>query len=123
MACSGLSDMAAGVKVCGAALALAWAFAAGVAQAQSGPGPIEATTAAGEKVRLLPDGRWEWVDGQKAAMQRAERAVEAKRQQEVREAELKRERAAQGGGLLGLGRTIYEGDRDYNRGTLNPKMR
>ena len=36
---------------------------------------------------------------------------------------LRRERNAQGGGLLGLGRTVYEGDKDYNRGTLNPKMR
>lgn len=109
------------VRAYATALALACGIAAGFACAQSAP--IEATTAAGEKVRLLPDGRWEWVDGQKAAVQRTERAVEAKRQQEVREAELKRERAAQGGGLLGLGRTIYEGDRDYNRGTLNPKMR
>ncbi len=104
-----------------ALLALAGGLAAGAANAQTPS--IEAVTAAGEKVRLLPDGRWEWVDGQKAAVQRTERAVEAKRAQEVREAELKRERGAQGGGLLGLGRTIYEGDRDYNRGTLNPKMR
>ena len=104
-----------------AGFAFACALAAGAASAQSTP--IEAVTPTGEKVRLLPDGRWEWVDGQKAAVQRTERAVEVKRQQDVREAELKRERAAQGSGLLGLGRTIYEGDRDYNRGTLNPKMR
>jgi hypothetical protein len=109
------------LKVFGTACAITCVMATGAAHAQTAP--IEATTAAGEKVRLLPDGRWEWIDGQKASVQRAERAVEAKRQQEVREAELKRERAAQGGGLLGLGRTIYEGDRDYNRGTLNPKMR
>jgi hypothetical protein len=108
-------------RACAAGFVFACAFAAGAASAQSAP--IEAVTPTGEKVRLLPDGRWEWVDGQKAAVQRTERAVEAKRQQDVREAELKRERAAQGGGLLGLGRTIYEGDRDYNRGTLNPKMR
>ncbi|MFN0163010.1 MAG: hypothetical protein ACKVQQ_17405 [Burkholderiales bacterium] len=84
---------------------------------------IEATTASGEKVRLLPDGRWEYVDGAKAAQQKGERAAEAKRQDEARQAELRRERGAQGGGLLGLGRTIYEGDRDYNRGSLNPKLR
>jgi hypothetical protein len=103
-------------------LALVMVFGtACMAQAQTTP--IEATTAAGDKVRLLPDGRWEWVDGQKAAVQRSERALQARRQDEAREAELKRERAAQGGGLLGLGRTIYEGDRDYNRGSLNPKMR
>ena len=61
-------------------------------------GVIEATTSAGEKVRLLPDGRWEFVDGQKAAVQRSERAVEEKKKEEVRAAEIKRERAAQGGG-------------------------
>jgi hypothetical protein len=103
-------------------LALAVALGgAGVARAQTAP--IEAITSGGEKVRLMPDGRWEWIDGQKAAMQRSERALQARRQDEAREAELKRERAAQGGGLLGFGRTIYEGDRDYNRGSLNPKMR
>ena len=95
--------------------------AAGSAHAQAGP--INATTAGGDKVRLLPDGRWEWVDDQKAALQRREREAGAKREQEARQAELKRERGAQGGGLLGLGRTVYEGDKDYNRGSLNPKMR
>lgn len=95
--------------------------AAGAAHAQGAP--IEATTAAGERVRLLPDGRWEWVDAQKAAVQRGAREAEAKRLEEAKQAEIRRERAAQGGGVLGLGRTIYEGDKDYNRGTLNPKMR
>ena len=95
--------------------------AAGMACAQGAP--IEATTAAGEKVRLLHDGRWEWIDGQKAAVQRSERVVESKRQEEFRAAEMSRERSAQGGGVLGLGRTLYPGDRDYNRGSLNPKMR
>ena len=84
---------------------------------------IEATTTTGERVRLMPDGRWEWMDGNKAALQKSEREVAARRQDEQRQAELKRERGAQGGGLLGLGRTVYEGDKDYNRGTLNPKMR
>ena len=84
---------------------------------------IEATTSAGERVRLLPDGRWEWIEGNKAALQKSERELAARRQDEQRQVELKRERNAQGGGLLGLGRTVYEGDKDYNRGTLNPKMR
>jgi len=104
-----------------AGLVLGLLLGAGSAYAQQGA--IEATTAGGEKVRLLPDGRWEYVDGQKAAVQRAERQVEAKKQEEVRQAEVKRERGAQGGGVLGFGRTIYEGDKDYNRGTLNPKAR
>jgi hypothetical protein len=102
----------------GAVLAL---LCAGSVYAQQGV--IEATTSSGEKVRLLPDGRWEFVDNQKAAVQRAERQAETKKQEEVRQAELKRERGAQGGGVLGIGRTVYEGDKDYNRGTLNPKMR
>ena len=93
----------------------------GMLQAQNAV--LEATTSAGDRVRLLPDGRWEWIDGNKAALQRSEREVAARRQDEQRQAELKRERNAQGGGLLGLGRTVYEGDKDYNRGTLNPKMR
>ncbi len=72
--------------------------------------PLEATTAAGEKVRLFANGRWEYANEQKAVVQR-----------QAQEVESARERAAQGG-LLG-GRRIYEGDKDYNRGTLNPKMR
>jgi hypothetical protein len=79
----------------------------GAAHAQE----IEATTASGEKVRLLPNGRWEYVNQQKAVAQR--QAVEA---------DLARERSSQGG-FFGLGRRVYEGDKDFNRGTLNPKMR
>ena len=89
----------------------------GTAHAQTSA--IEATTVSGEKVRLMPDGRWEWVEQKKAAVQRQQR-----QQEDVqRQAELKRERGAQGGGLLGLGRTLHEGDKDYNRGSLNPKLR
>jgi hypothetical protein len=91
-----------------AALILA-ALAAGGAWAQDGV--IEATTAAGDKVRLLPSGHWEYVEAAKAEPQR-----------KVREAEFERERSAQGG-LFGIGRKIYPGDKDYNRGTLNPAKR
>ena len=77
-----------------------------LAQAQE----VEATTAKGEKVRLFPNGRWEYVNEQKAAVQR--QAVEA---------ETARERSSQGG-LFGT-RRIYEGDKDYNRGSLNPNRR
>ena len=73
--------------------------------------PLEATTASGEKVRLLPNGRWEYVNVQKAAVQR--QAVEA---------DIVRERSSQGG-FFGLGRRLYEGDKDFNRGSLNPKQR
>ena len=84
---------------------------------------IDAVTVGGDKVRLLPDGRWEWAEGTQAAQQRREREAAASRDQEVRQAELRRERGAQGGGLIGMGRTLHEGDKDYNRGSLNPKMR
>ena len=72
---------------------------------------IEATTAAGEKVILMPNGRWEFADPAKAQVQRG-----------AAEKEASRERAAQGG-LFGVGRKVYEGDKDYNRGTLNPAKR
>ena len=74
-------------------------------------GAIEATTATGEKVRLLPDGRWEYADPVKAEPQKRARAVADER-----------ERSAQGG-WFGVGRKVYEGDKDYNRGTLNPARR
>ena len=70
---------------------------------------IEATTASGEKVRLLPNGRWEYADPKKAEPQR-----------KAREAGDTRERGAQGG-WLGLGGKIYPGDKDYNRGSLGRK--
>ena len=73
--------------------------------------PLEAVTATGEKVRLFPNGRWEYLNEQKAVAQR--QAVEA---------DIARERSSQGG-FFGLGRRLYEGDKDYNRGSLNPKMR
>jgi hypothetical protein len=76
------------------------------ANALAQEGAVEATTATGEKVRLLPNGRWEYVDPVKAAPQK-----------KAREAEAERERNSQGG-LFGIGRTIPPGDKDYNRGSL-----
>lgn len=72
---------------------------------------IEAVTSSGERVRLLPNGRWEYVDEQKAQIQR-----------KAAEDETERERKSQGG-WFGFGRKIYEGDKDYNRGSLNPRSR
>jgi hypothetical protein len=71
---------------------------------------VEATTASGEKVRLFATGRWEYVNEQKAVVQR-----------QAAEADKARERSSQGG-FLGLGRRVYEGDKDFNRGSLNPKL-
>ena len=85
------------------------AFCAFAALAQDAG--IDAVTAGGEKVRLFANGRWEYVDQKKAEVQRR-----------AGEAELTRERGSQGG-FFGFGRRIYEGDKDYNRGSLNPKTR
>ena len=75
--------------------------------------PLEATTVAGEKVRLFPNGRWEFVDAQKAAL--AQQAAAQYPENKTRPIEAQ-------GGLAGFGRTIMPGDKDYNRGSLNPKM-
>lgn len=83
------------------------AFAAGEGAA------IEATTADGEKVRLLPNGRWEFVDAAKQA--------DAKKLADTYPENRLRPQGAQGGWFGG--RYVMPGDKDYNRGTLNPKMR
>ena len=83
------------------------------AQARGGE-MIEATTATGEKVRLLPNGRWEYVDVQKAAA--AKTVADQYPENQLRP------QAAQGC-LFGIGRCIMPGDKEYNRGTLNPAKR
>jgi hypothetical protein len=74
-------------------------------------GVVEAVTAAGDKVRLFPTGKWEYVDPKKAEEARPQ--VQAYEEKQAK---------AQGG-IFGVGRKIQEGDKDYNRGSLNPKMR
>lgn len=91
--------------------ALIFGFSAVALHAAAQEVPTEATTAKGERVFLYQNGRWEYADQKKAEVQR--KAVEV---------EQKREASAQGG-LFGIGRRIHEGDRDYNRGSLNPKLR
>lgn len=77
--------------------------------------PQEATTAGGEKVRLFPNGRWEFVDAAKASA--AQQVAAQYPENQTRPIE------AQGGLFGGFGRSIMPGDKDYNRGTLNPKIR
>jgi len=86
----------------------------GVAGAQDRPQPVEATTSSGDKVILHPDGRWEYADAAKAAA--AKKHVDAAAAATARPADGQ-------GGWLGFGRTIPPGDKDYNRGTLNPGRR
>lgn len=76
--------------------------------------PVEATTAAGDKVRLYPTGKWEFVDGAKAA--EARKRAEQYPENQVRPIE------AQGGWVPGS-KMLMPGDKDYNRGSLNPKAR
>ena len=76
--------------------------------------PIEATTTGGDKVLLHPNGRWEFVDAKKA--EAAKKAAAQYPENNVRPAEAQ-------GGLFGVGRTLMPGDKDYNRGSLNPKTR
>ena len=76
--------------------------------------PIEATTAQGEKVHLFPNGRWAFVDQEKAA--EANKKAAQYPENNLRPADAQ-------GGVFGVGRTILPGDKDYNRGSLNPKAR
>ena len=97
-----------------ALLALLLAPVAAVAQAPQGSDMIEATTASGEKVRLHPNGRWEYVDVQKAAA--AKVVADQYPENKLRPMDAQ-------GCLFGIGRCIMPGDKDYNRGTLNPSKR
>jgi len=96
-----------------AATGLMLALTAPAAQAQ-GSELIEATTASGEKVRLHPNGRWEYVDAQKAAA--AKVVADQYPENKLRPMDAQ-------GCLFGIGRCIMPGDKDYNRGTLNPTKR
>ncbi len=77
------------------------------------PAPLTATTAAGDEVRLHASGRWEYVDPAKA--REAERNA-AQQPDRLRRADAQ-------GGWFGIGREVHPGDPDYNRGSLNPKLR
>jgi len=93
----------------------ALAFAALMAAApQAVAQAIEATTPTGDKVLLHPNGRWEYVDQKKAEQARA-----------VAQQYPENQGCPPGsqGGLFGVGRCIPPGDKDYNRGSLNPNRR
>ena len=87
---------------------------AGIAAAELDRTPLEAVTVDGERVRLFPNGRWEYVDAAKAVA--AQQAAAKYPETQTRPADAQ-------GGLFGVGRTIMPGDKDYNRGSLNPKLR
>ncbi len=81
---------------------------------QAGAQAVEATTATGDKVLLHPNGRWEYVDQKKAEQAR----VVAQQYPENQGCP-----SGSQGGLFGVGRCIAPGDKDYNRGSLNPNRR
>lgn len=84
------------------------------AHAENTPKDLFATTPQGDQVTLHPNGRWEFIDTKKAA--------EAK---EVAKQFPENQGCPQGtqGGLLGLGRCVSVGDKDYNRGSMSGKGR
>jgi hypothetical protein len=71
---------------------------------------IDATTAAGEKVLLHPNGRWEFLDVQKQ--------TEAKKIADQFPENKGCPAGWQGGLVPGYSRCIPPGDKDYNRGSL-----
>ncbi len=76
--------------------------------------PVEARTADGDAVRLHANGRWEFVDADKAAQARAIAAQYPENRTRPLDAQ---------GGAFGIGRTLMPGDKDYNRGSLSGKGR
>jgi hypothetical protein len=74
---------------------------------------VEATTGNGDKVLLHPNDRWEFVDTKKQ--------TEAKKVSD-QYPENKGCPPGSQGGWFGT-RCILPGDKDYNRGTMNPSKR
>ncbi len=98
--------------IAGRAAVVLLATCGALAHAADAP-PIDATTAGGDRVRLFPNGRWEFVDAAKAAAQKpVVQAYDRQHDEAV---------AAEQGGLFGIGRKIKPGDPDYNRGSLSGK--
>ena len=80
----------------------------------AGAETVEAVTPRGDKVLLHPNGRWEYVDARKAEQAKA-----------VSQQYPENQGCPPGtqGGVLGFGNCIRPGDKDYNRGSLNPNRR
>lgn len=95
--------------------ALVLALVAGVSFAEGTDRAwTEAVTVDGKKVQLFPNGRWEYIDPVLAA--RARKVAAEFPENKTRPIEAQ-------GGIFGEGRLIMPGDKDYNRGSLNPKLR
>jgi hypothetical protein len=66
-------------------------------------------------VQLFPNGRWEYVDAAKA--EAAKKVAADFPENKTRPID------SQGIMIGGVGRVVLPGDKDYNRGSLNPKLR
>lgn len=86
---------------------------------------LEATTDDGRKVILHPDGRWEFgsVGDAKVPSGQAATPKAAPPSRGTASAASRPDDRYCQGGLFGVGRRICPGDPDYNRGSLNPKLR
>jgi hypothetical protein len=102
-------------------------LAVNAAHAQA-PAPIEATTPAGDRILLYPDGRWEYADPAKRAASPKPAPPAAATPAAATPGAATPVAAgacppgAQGH-LFGIGGCIVPGDRDYNRGSLSGKGR
>ncbi len=90
-------------------------LATAAAAAEPDRTPQEALTSDGQKVLLHPNGRWEYVDAAKA--EAAKRVAAEFPENKTRPID------SQGLFVGNGGRVILPGDKDYNRGSLNPKLR
>ena len=109
-------------------LAATAAIAAGAAHAQVAK-PIEATTPAGERILLYPDGRWEYADPAKRAdspqpvAPAAAAATGSAAANPIAAAAAGRCPPEAQGHLFYIGRCVMPGDKEYNRGSLSGKGR
>ena len=104
--------------------ALAWGFGMwAIAAVQAAEPPLQVTTEDGRKVILHADGRWEFGTADGASAPSAAQTGSAKAQPAAAGTAARADDRYCQGGLFGVGRRICPGDPDYNRGSLNPKLR
>lgn len=91
-------------------------FAAVLGTSAAQADDVQATTPSGDRVILHPNGRWEYADAHK---QEEAKKIAEKTPQNAKDG------CPPGwqGGFMGFGRCVPPGDKDYNRGTLNPSKR